>query len=119
MFWALEGVHGGHKIYTRSGRMSLLPVISGFPTPLMIKLVVGVTSSREREDRLPDLLSRVEVELTSCKGESKLSLGLAGLRPPGPRRRSSSCSPLLVHLCLKCLVVPKSLPLWPFIMFLL
>jgi hypothetical protein len=27
-------------------------------TPLMIKLVVGVTSSREREERLPDLLSR-------------------------------------------------------------
>jgi hypothetical protein len=25
--------------------------------PLMIKLIVGVTSSQEREDRLPDLLS--------------------------------------------------------------
>jgi hypothetical protein len=28
------------------------------PTPLMIKLVVGVTSSGEREERHPDLLSR-------------------------------------------------------------
>jgi hypothetical protein len=27
------------------------------PAPLMIKLVVGVTSSKEREERLPDVLS--------------------------------------------------------------
>jgi hypothetical protein len=33
----------------------------------MIKLVVGITSSRERKERLPDLLSGVEVELRSCK----------------------------------------------------
>jgi hypothetical protein len=40
------------------------------PTPLMIKLIVGVTSGREREERLPSLFIRVEVELGSCMVES-------------------------------------------------
>jgi hypothetical protein len=30
-FWALEGVCRGHKIYTGSGRISLLSVIGGLP----------------------------------------------------------------------------------------
>jgi hypothetical protein len=37
------------------------------PATLMIKLVVGVTSSRERKERLLDLLSRVEVELRTAR----------------------------------------------------
>jgi hypothetical protein len=40
------------------------------PTPLMIKVIVGVTSGREREERLPSLFIRVEVELGSCMVES-------------------------------------------------
>jgi hypothetical protein len=36
----------------------------------MIKLIVGVTSGREREERLPSLFIRVEVELGSCMVES-------------------------------------------------
>jgi hypothetical protein len=42
----------GQNVPTSSHRWLVLSA------PLMIKLVVGVTSSREREKRLPDLLSR-------------------------------------------------------------
>jgi hypothetical protein len=38
-------------------------------TLLMIKLLIGITSRREREERLLDLLSRKEVEIRSCKVE--------------------------------------------------
>jgi hypothetical protein len=41
---------------------------------MIIKLVVGVTSNWEREERLPGLFIEVEVELTSCWEESNLSL---------------------------------------------
>jgi hypothetical protein len=36
----------------------------------MIKLVVGLTNGREREERLPSLYIGVEVELRSYKVES-------------------------------------------------
>jgi hypothetical protein len=40
------------------------------PAALMIKLVVGLTNGREREERLPSLYIGVEVELRSYKVES-------------------------------------------------
>jgi hypothetical protein len=36
----------------------------------MIKLVVGVTSGLEMEERLPSLFIEVEVELRSCRVKS-------------------------------------------------
>jgi hypothetical protein len=68
----------------------------------MIKLVVGVTSCRERKQRLLGLFIGVEVELRNCKVESYLSLGLEELQLLGPRRcSSSSYSSLSVRLRLK------------------
>jgi hypothetical protein len=40
------------------------------PAPLIIKLVAGVTRSREREERLLRSLIGMEVELKSCMVES-------------------------------------------------
>jgi hypothetical protein len=40
------------------------------PAAFMIKLIVGVTSGSEREERLPSLFIRVELELRSCWVES-------------------------------------------------
>jgi hypothetical protein len=48
----------------------------------------GYKQSREGEEAP----IRAEVELRSREVKSYLSHGLAGLRPPGPRRCSSSCS---------------------------
>jgi hypothetical protein len=48
---------------------------------------MGYKQSREGGEA-PRSFIEVEVELRSCKVESKLSLGLAWLRPPSIHRRS-------------------------------
>jgi hypothetical protein len=71
MFWAPEGVCGGHKIYTGSDRMSLHPVIGACATSIIDDQTHcrGYKQSREGGEALTSLIG-IKVELKSCKVES-------------------------------------------------
>jgi hypothetical protein len=72
VFWAPKGVRSGRNVYTGSSRTSLLPAIDDlrYWHHWWPKLVVGVTSGWDMEERLPSLFIRVEVELRSYWVES-------------------------------------------------
>ena len=69
VFKASDGVSGGCKIYTGSGRTSIYPIIGGLRYLYHCRsiLVVGVTSEREREERLPSPCVVEEMEVRAIE----------------------------------------------------